>query len=107
MDHPLLGSRVSARHTLACDYAVTRDMFRQFETVMQGELYLWQHVRGHLAGSEEARLAGMEELPAMLAAIEAASPFRAPDLVLDLTQPLPAHITGAAPAGHAGRPLCH
>jgi lauroyl/myristoyl acyltransferase len=105
IDHPLQGSRASARQTRVRDYAVTRDMFKQFEIVMQGELYLWQHVRGHLAGNVDAHLADMETLPTMLAAIEAASPFRAPDLVLDLQRTPPAHIQCVGYAGDVDRSI--
>ena len=84
LDHPAGSSGLPARQARIRDYAVTRDVFQQFEAAMRDEAYLWQHVRGHFANSA-MHLVDKEALPGMLEAMENAPPFRAPDLALDLT----------------------
>ena len=84
LDYPADSSGLPARQARIRDYAVTRDVFQQFESAMRNEAYLWQHVRGHFANSA-MHLVDKEALPGILEAMENAPPFRAPDLVLDLT----------------------
>jgi lauroyl/myristoyl acyltransferase len=84
LDYPANGSGLPARQTRIHDYAVTHDVFQQFEAAMRDEPHLWQHVRRHFANSA-MRLVDTEALPGILDAMENAPPFRAPDLALDLT----------------------
>lgn len=85
IDYPIAhAAELDPEQTRIADYGVMRQVFSQFEAVMQDELYLWQNVRKYLTSSPTGGLAPKDELSSLLSAIETDPLFGSPDLVLDL-----------------------
>ncbi len=85
IDHPLgSDSKLRPGQIKVADYGVTSRMFGQFEEQMAGELYLWQHVRHHMASGGQAELAVIGEIPALFDALAKSPALKGPSLTIDL-----------------------
>ena len=88
IEHPLdHNAPLSAGQIKVADFGVTSRMFKQFEQQMSSQLYLWQHLRHHIASRVQMDLASPADIPSMLDALAQSPPFKNPDLVLDLRAP--------------------
>lgn len=66
------------------DYAITRQMFDQFEAVMGSQILYWQNMRQHLAQEGEITFLGEDRLDDFAQLLEADPALRPPRMVVDL-----------------------